>query len=186
MIQIKMNKERRYILFIGVILLLLGVTYRFYPSIQGLLSNREDIELKKQKVSKYRVKASSHDPLKKRMDSSRSVLERVEAGLIDGETAALAAVNIQNVLNEIAYRGGTTIQSMQVLKPKKLSNEGYLDVRVQLKFQSTIRQLKQMLYRIETTAKLLTISNLRIHANSEKSSHQLRGEMIVSGVMKTP
>ena len=66
-----------------------------------------------------------------------------------------------------------------------MDEENYLSVPVQFTISSTIRQLKEMLYRIETSPKYLTIKKIRISVRHTRGLRQIQSNLTVAGVMKS-
>jgi general secretion pathway protein M len=184
MIPLKLNKERKYILAIGVVLLLAGLGYRFFPSGLGNLDQTDEIALKSRKVMEYKKKTASMAAVKKVLQESRGKLQRAEGLLLNGDTEALAAVDIQNILNEIAFRSGVEVKTMRILRSEKMGNEHYLGIRVEARLKATTRQLKDMLYRVGCSRKLLSIQQLSIDVPSTSYPLDLDIAVVVSGVMK--
>lgn len=179
-----MSKERKYLLMGGGFLLVLGVLYRFFPVIQDLRPAGSEIIFKKQQIAKYRQKIQKRKNLESRQIALNRNLGRAESGLLAGETQALAAVDIQNILSNIARKIDIEIKTMRVLSSIDLENMNYVSIPVQFTFRSTVRQLKDMLYQIETSNKFLIISNMKIRNISGKQSEQLESTITVSGLLK--
>ena len=51
---LKIGKERKILLIVGAILLLLGVVYRFFPFWESIDSLEDEIALTRKKLEKYR------------------------------------------------------------------------------------------------------------------------------------
>ena len=117
--------------------------------------------------------------------SLSKALERAEAGILTGKTAALAAADIQNVLNEIAIGSGVEIKSIQVMKSPQKDTDQYIGVPVQFVVSATIRQLKDILYKIEASPKIfLTVERIGISVVGAGGPEQIRCDITVSGIMK--
>ena len=140
--------------------------------------------MKEMQLAKYRQMVQKGKDLQAKHISLIRTLEQLESGLLTGETPALAAVDVQNILNEVASRSEVEIKTVRVLKPEKMDEENYLSVPVQFTIRSTIRQLKEMLYRIETSPKYLTIKKIKINVRHTRGLRQLQSDLTVSGVMK--
>ncbi len=179
-----MNKERKYILIIGVIVLLAGAVYRFFPETGALFSGREEISLKEKKLARYREKVQEKESLEAARRSLQAELNLLESGLLSGGTPALAAVEIQNIVNEIAARGDAEIQSMQILPSRSVKDSPYVPVPVQVILSGSIRQLKEILYNIENAPKILKISSIRIRPQQRRQSDGVQSEFTVEGFMK--
>jgi hypothetical protein len=184
MLKFNISKERKYILIGGGVLLLLGLLYRFFPIIQDLQPAGSEIILKKQQIAKYLKKIQKRDKLESRLTTLNRNLARAELGLLTGETTALAAVDIQNILSEITKKIDIEIKTMRVIKSVDLENMNYLSIPVQFTLKSTIRQLKDLLYKIESSPKFLTISNIKIRNTSGKQPEQIQSTITVSGFLK--
>jgi len=189
MLKFKIDKQKKYILITAAVLLLFGVIYRFFPFFQGIREAGAEIVLKERQLAKYRQIVQEGGDLQAKINSLNRTLKHVESGLLTGETPALAAVNIQTTLNEVASGSEVEIKRVQILKPQKMDEEKYLTVPVQFTISSTIRQLKEILYRIESSSKYLTIKKIRISVHrrrSRKDLGKIQSDLTVAGVMKLP
>ena len=180
----RIDKEKKYILIAGAVLLLFALAYRLFPFFQGIQGSGAEIAVKERQLAKYRQAVKERNDIETRLVSMNRFLERSEAGLLTGKTAALAAVDIQNILNEIASGSEVEIKRVRVLKSKKPDEGHYIGIPVQFTVNSTVRQLKEILYRIEASPKLLTVEKLRASVVRGKSSRQIRSDITVSGFMK--
>ena len=181
------DKRRRYLLIAGAVLLLFGLAFWLFPFFEGIQGGDTDIGAQKKRVAKYRQTVKGRGELEARLVSLNKSLEQVEAGLLTGKTAALAAVDIQNILNEIALGSGVEIKSVQVLtsQNQKQDAELYISVPVQFTVSATIRQLKDILYKIEASPKFfLTVERIGISVAGAGGPGQMRVDITVSGIMK--
>ena len=179
------DKRRRYLLIAGAVLLLFGLAFRLFPVFEGIQGIGTDIAAQQKRVAKYRQTVKGRGELEARLVSVNKSLERVEAGLLTGKTVALAAVDIQNILNEIAIGSGVEIKSVQVLKSQKQDSDQYISVPVQFMVSATTRQLKDILYKIEASPKFfLTVERIGISVTGAGSPGQMRCDITVSGIMK--
>jgi len=185
MLQLNVDKRKKYIFIIGAILLLLGLVYRSFPFLQGLQAAGEEIVLKERQVAKYRQMVHQTNGFEARLISLNRTLDRAESGLLTGDTPALAAVDIQNILNKIAGGSDVEIRTVRVLKTKELDEGDYLSVPVQFTITPTIKQLKEILYRIETSSKYLTVKKIRITVPRRKGPEKIQSDLTVVGVMKS-
>jgi len=182
------DKRRRYLLIAGGVLLLFGLAFWLFPFFEGIQGGETDIAAQKKRIAKYQQTVKGRGELEARLASLNKSLERAEAGLLTGKTAALAAVDIQNILNEITIGSGVEIKSAQVLKSQQKDSEQYISVPVAFNVSATIRQLKDILYRIEASPKFfLTVERIGISvvgAGGPGGPGQLRVDITVSGIMK--
>ena len=178
------NKERKIILVAGMLLLLAGAGYRFFPVSSATLDRGEEITMEERKIQKYRARVAQLDRMQKRIRQSRIALEKAEKILLDGETEALAAVNIQNIVNQITAASGVQVASTRVLKAEKMKIAGYTGIRIEVTFATTIRNIQQIVYRIENEGKWLAINQLNLNVPSEKDPETISARMEVMGIMK--
>ncbi len=179
-----MTRERRYILIGGAILLLIGAVYRFYPDIRGSFSFESEIALKRKHLAKYQQMMQERETLEAGIADLEEQLKMVETGLLSGETPAIAAVDIQNALTEIAGQNEIEIRSMQVMKPAGQNDAPYLSVPVQISFETNASGLKNVLYGIETSPKTLRVSDLRIRVVRRGDPDRIQATFTVTGYMK--
>jgi len=178
------TKERRAILIAGVVILLIGVAYRFYPAMRDIVFVGEEMTVKKQQLRKYRQVALDRDVLNKHVISLNRNLERLQTGLLEASSVSLAAVNIQNMLSEIAEKAGTDIEQARVLKAEETENKNYLNIAVQFMIRVHIDGLNQILYELESSPKYLTVDKLTITSHGKADIPELRVDMVVSGIMR--
>jgi len=184
-LKLLIDKRRRYLLIAGAVLLLFGLAFRFFPYLEGIQGGEAEIAAQKKRIAKYRQTVKGRGELEASLVSLNKSLERVEAGLLTGKTTALAAVDIQNILKEIALGSGVEIKSLQVLKSEKKDSDQYIGVPVQFTVNTTIRQLKDILYKIEASPKFfLTVERIGISVAGAGSPGQIQVDVTVSGIMK--
>jgi len=183
--QLIIDKRRRYLLIAGAVLLLFGFAYWSLPYVEGIRGGETDITAQKKRIAKYLQAVKGRGELDARVASLSKSLERAEAGLLTGKTAALAAVDIQNILSEIAVGSGIELRSVVVPKPQPKDTEQYVSVPVAFTVSASIRQLKDLLYKIEASPKFfLTVEKIGISVAGAGSPGQIRCDVTVSGIMK--
>lgn len=182
-----MNKERKLILIVGAVVLLVGALYRFAPSMGGWLPDDASIEIKRQQIAKFQNKIASEKRLQRERVALSRQLERAERLFLDGTTPALAAVHIQNIINEIANNNDLKIDSLTVQKATPLEDEGIegiIEVPVQVRTRGTIRQLANLLSKLESGPQLLTVTELQIRRMLRGGDEMLNVYLTVAGYMK--
>ncbi len=181
---IKINKERKYILIGGAVLLFFGMIYRFYPNIHGIVSVSDEIAIKKNHIVKYLNIVNQRERINKERINLNRILNRMESGLFSGKTPSLAAVELQNMLNEIAHTNNVKIKTMQVLKETEPGEQIYIKIPVRFSFNSNVLQLKEILYEMAVSPKLLIITAMNIDLTRRKLEGNIRATITVQGIMK--
>ncbi len=182
--KIPMNKERKIILIVGAALLLAATAYRFYPDVRDWFLSGGDVAFKEQQLLNYRKRIQKKEDLKADLLVLQRSVVKEEAGLLTGKTQALAAVDVQNIINGIVSRNEAEVQRMRVLTPVDHGKTGYLGIPVQITLRCSIRQLKEVLYAIETSRKLLRMKELKIRTIKRKHADIIQSTLTVEGFMK--
>jgi len=178
--------RRKYIILGGVILLVLALAYRLMPLVESLTVPQEHIELKVQKLARYRAVSEEGKLLGRHYEGLVRELASLESGLIAGKTNALAAAHIQNAIKEIAESNEVEIESMRVLNPETVKESPYVMIPVQFRFKSSISKLKGVLYEIEEPSKSLDIKDLHVSTYGKGAGDTISALFTVEGIMKNP
>lgn len=176
---------RKWILIIGIAALLAVLVYRFFPGIGGLQSSDDREFIKRKELATLRELLQERSDLQTRFLALNRDLERLETGLLAGNTPALAAVDIQNTLNRIATQIGIDIKSMRILKAGKEETSTYFSIPVEIQIQCSVSQLKELLYNIESSRKYLRINTARLAIRGVlQQDEYIFASLTVEGVMK--
>ncbi|MDA8404589.1 MAG: type II secretion system protein GspM [Desulfobacteraceae bacterium] len=182
---IPLTKERKKILAAGAIVLLLGGIYRFYPDIRAMVSVSDEIAIKQKQVATYAGIAAQRQQIEKENAFVKRLQSQTEARLLSGATTSLAAVEIQNILNVIGTANNVKFDSMRVMKPEEDEKSGFIRLPVQFSMNSGIVQLRDILYKIEASPKLLIVKDLDASLSSSRGQDALiRSTITVEGIMR--
>lgn len=181
MTRFSLNRERLFLVAIGGILLIIGCIYRFYPALD--ISLGADIAIRKKQVAAYKKRFGAGFATEaKRLDLA-SRLKRAETGLLSGNTAALAAVDIQNTIRKIADQLGIDVETLKVLPTQGDESSPYMSVPVQLTFESTVRQAVEALHRIETSPKILLLNGVKLSDIHRQKPGHVKVSLTLAGLM---
>ena len=129
----------------------------------------EELNLKQQKLAKYRQKVLDKKIVEKELLSLQNIFKQAEAALLTGKTASLAAAEIQTIVTDITKAADVQITTIRILQPDRSGKDMYLAIPVEVTITSTIRELTQLLYKLDSSAKLLRIAKLKIKSRSGRS-----------------
>jgi len=178
-------KTRTSIVIIGALLLALAVAYRFWPDTEIFGSPIVEMEIKTKQIQKYREALREKGAVEARKSFLSKTIAAAENGLLTGKTPALAAVEIQNILDGIAKTTKGDIKTLRILKTEDVQKEPYVMVPVEFTLTSTIRQLNEIIYEIEASPKYLYIQQMRIDvARARGSSATIQSQITVAGIMR--
>lgn len=176
-----LNRERLFLIALGGILLIVGGIYRFYPTLDFYPG--ADIAIKKKQVAAYKKRFGAGFATEAKRLELASRLKRAEAGLLSGNTAALAAVDIQNTIRQIADQLGVDVETLKVLPTGGEESSPYMSVPVQFTFESTVRQAVEALHRIETSPKILVLNGLKLSDIHRQKPGHVKVSLTLAGLM---
>lgn len=176
--------NRKYILIAAAALLCIALIYRFLPDLNTIISPQTEIDLKERKIIKYAKMVELGRELSRNLDALNRILDKLESRLLSGKSPSLAAVEIQKMMHKITEKSGLQVKTFKVLEPEELDRKDYLSIPVDFYLYPNVRQLKEILYRIESSPMFLEVTKLttRFHGNQER---RFRCNITVAGLMKT-
>ena len=148
----------------------------------------EELKLKELKLAKYRQKLLGKKVIDRELLTLENTVKQAEMGLLTGKTPSLAAAEIQEIVSSIADAAGGQISTVRILQPDLSGKEVYLAIPVEFTISSTMRELTQLLHKLDSSAKLLRIAKLEIRSRGalrgRGSFVNLLTTMTVEGFLK--
>ena len=166
MIALQLKKRRKIIVAVLAVLALLAMIFLFDSLSRSTQRFNEALLLKQDKLARYRQKVLEKKAVKRELLSLQTIFKRAEAALLTGKTPSLAAAELQEILSRITKAAGGQIMTVRVLQPDRSGNAMYLAIPVEITINSTMRQLTQLLYKIDRSAKLMRIAKLGIRSRA--------------------
>jgi Tfp pilus assembly protein PilO len=179
----KLDKQKRILIVAGAVVLFIGVLYRFFPFFENIESLDAEILLKEKNLIKYRQMLKERNDLEAKLDSLNRIIENAESGLLEGKTPALGAVDVQTLLKEITDKNDMEVLTMRVMKPENKEEDIYMIIPVQITIRCSVRQLKEVIYQIESSSRLLRVSDCRIRVIRGRVEGQVQATLTVQGFM---
>jgi hypothetical protein len=169
MISLQLRKRRKIIVAAMALLALPAMIFLFNSYNQSTHRFNEAHNLKQDKLAKYRQKVLEKKAVKRELLSLQTTFKQAEAALLTGKTVSLAAAEIQQIVTNITNAAGAQIMTVRILQPDRSAKEMYLAIPVEVTINSTMRQLTQLLYKLDSSAKLLCIVKLGIKSRAGRS-----------------
>jgi hypothetical protein len=129
----------------------------------------EALDLKQDKLAKYRQKVLEKKAVERRLLNLQNTFKQAEAALLTGKTVSLSAAEIQQIVTNITNAAGAQIMTVRILQPDRSGPDMYLAIPVEVTISSTMRQLTQLLYKLDSSAKLLRIAKLGIKSRAARA-----------------
>jgi hypothetical protein len=176
LISLQLRKKRKIIVAGLALLALLAMIFLFNSLSRSTYRFNENLYLKQDKLAKYRQKVLEKKAVKQELLSLQTIFKRAEAALLTGKTQSLAAAELQEIVSRITNAAGAQIMTVRVLQPDRSGKEMYLAIPVEVTISSTMRQLTELLYKLDRSARLLRIAKLGIRSRPGRSRLVRRGK----------
>ena len=174
------SRERRLLMAGGAALLaFLAINYVVAPAISSQIQVRTEYREKLQALERHQLVVEGKRRYEKRFADAEQVFTQLQRRLLPGEKLTLAAADLQAMLHQAAGESGVTIGSESIHSPKKV--EGFTQVSVELLLNAYLKKLRDFLYKIETSGKLLTVPKLIVNAHFPRPGAELVVTVLVSG-----
>jgi hypothetical protein len=169
MISLQLRNRRKIIVAGLAVMALPAMIYLFNSINRSTHRFHEALNLKQDKLDKYRQKVLEKKVMERELLSLQTTFKQAEAALLTGKTVSLAAAEIQQIVTNITNAAGAQIMTVRILQPDRSAKEMYLAIPVEVTINSTMRHLTQLLYKLDSSAKLLSIAKLGIKSRAGRS-----------------
>ena len=180
MISLQRSKGRKIIVAGLALLVCLAMIYLYNSLDLSTYTFNEELNLKQQKLAKYRQKVLEKKVIEKELLSLQNIFKQAEATLLNGKTPSLAAAEIQAIVTDVTKAANVQIMTIRILQPDRSGKDMYLAIPVEVTITSSIRELTQLLYKLDSSTKLLRIAKLRIKSRRGRSARRSARESTVN------
>src|SRR5215510_1787789 len=118
------------------------------------------------------------------LESANARVERLNARLLTAASPAVVASELQKIVKDMAAEARTEIRSERILPPEERGD--LLEIPVEIAVSAEIRQLVDLLSRVEGSQKLLTVKDLRVRVVNVSQPKELLATLTVSGFILQP
>lgn len=130
------------------------------PAARHWAERREEVHANRERARRYEQLVASERALGARVAARRRELAAL--GVAEGVTPAVAASNIQSLLQSYVRASGATLDRVDVVGEAKVDDGGVAGIPVQLTAHGDIHGLVALLRQIEEGGKLLLVDELTI------------------------
>jgi type II secretory pathway component PulM len=113
------------------------------------------------------------------LEAANARVDRLSARLLTAAAPAVAASELQKLVKDMAAEATTEIRSERILPPEERGE--LLEIPVEIAVSAEIRQLVDLLARVEGAQKLLTVKDLRVRVVNVSQPKELLATLTVSG-----
>jgi type II secretory pathway component PulM len=118
------------------------------------------------------------------LEAANAGIDRLNARLLTAAAPAVAASELQKLVKDMAAEARTDIRSERILPPEERGE--LLEIPVEIAVSAEIRQLVDLLARVEGAQKLLTVKDLRVRVVNVSQPKELLATLTVSGFILPP
>ncbi len=152
------------------------------PFLDSQRQIQEQIPIKLKQLEKYRHFVAGKARAEENLKQVQLWEKRANNRMLAGNTAPLAAANLQEILKTLSAKNRIKIHSEKVLDAR--SFDYFEQIPVQIDFTSTIADLTDFVYDIETYQKALSITDLNIRVTNRRDPRDVRATVVVAGFMQ--
>ena len=182
--KVKFSQRRILFLLIGIVAIVLVISFGLLPLIEAKKKAEEEIVLKKRALSGYEQFLQSRKAIEEELGRTSKEYEGIQQKLLSGETPQLGAANLQEIVKRLSEKNGIGIRSVRILEPKEMNV--YLKVSLHVDFNpiSSMSGLGQFMYDIEHHEKELMISEMDFLVFNPRMPNSVQGSLMITGLMK--
>jgi hypothetical protein len=182
--KVKLSQRRILFLLIGIVAVVLVISFGVLPLIEAKKRAGEEIALKKRALLRYEQFLQNRKAIEEELARTSKEYEGIQQKLLSGETPQLGAANLQEIVKRISEKNGIGIRSVRILEPKEMNV--YLKVSLHVDFNpiSSMVGLGQFIYDIEHHEKELMISEMDFLVFNPRMPNNVQGSLIITGLMK--
>jgi Tfp pilus assembly protein PilO len=174
------RRERGIIVLGGVaVVLVLGWIFVFEPLAERARNTSELVPSREQVLTRRLDRLARKDAIAKDLARTSADIERASARFLTEAAPAVAASELQKLTKDMAAQAGTEIRSERILPPVERSE--VLEIPVEIAVSGEIRQLVDLLARLETAPKMLTVQDLKVRVVNVSQPKELLATLTVSG-----
>jgi type II secretory pathway component PulM len=113
------------------------------------------------------------------LQAANVAVDRLPARLLTAAAPAVAASELQKLVKDMAAEAKTEVRSERILPPEERGE--LLEIPVEIAVSGEIRQLVDLLARVEGAQKMLTVKDLRVRVVNVSQPRELLATLTVSG-----
>jgi hypothetical protein len=177
-------RSKRSLLLLPLVAGLLGLVIynNGVLAVYGKISSMREMEAEKiRTLDKYDRFIARKSELQARLAASREARRADDTKLIDGQTATVAAANLQNTIKGILTSRGGSLTSTRIEKPEEAGVFTLVSVSIDGMVPDT-RALVDALYAIETQTPYLLVTELDARTRDYREPRELIVRLKVTGL----
>jgi len=175
------SRRERAVIVLGGAAVVLVLAWLFVadPLLERMRNTSELVPSRAQVLARRLDLLARKDSIVKDLERTNGDIERAAARFLTEAAPAVAASELQKLTKEMAAQASTEIRSERILPPVERGE--VLEIPVEIAVSGEIRQLVDLLARLEAAPKMLTVQDLRIRVVNVSQPKELLATLTVSG-----
>jgi type II secretory pathway component PulM len=176
-----LSRRERTIVLVGVVglVLVLGWLFVVEPLTERARLTAELVPSRAQVLSRRLDLLARKDTVTRDLDTTGAEITRLSERFLTEAAPAVAASELQKLTKDMAAEASTEIRSERILPPVERGE--LLEIPVEIAVSGEIRQLVDLLAKLEASQKLLTVQDLRVRVVNVSQPKELLATLTVSG-----
>ena len=176
-----LNRRERRVMVVAVAILAIVGGWEFV--IQPLLNRHrqaaELVPVREQTLARRLDLIARRDAIQADLQAADARIAQLSERFLTSAAPAVAASELQKIAKDMASEARTEIRSERILPP--VERGALLEIPVEIAVSGEIRQLVDLLSRLEGAEKLLTVQDLRVRVVNVTQPRELLATLTLSG-----
>ena len=176
-----LSRRERTVIAAGLLvgILLGGWSFVVEPILESNRRVGELVPAREQMLEKRRDLIARRGVIEAELRSLTERLNAVSARFLTSATPAVAASELQKLVKEMAAQANTEVRSERILPPAERGE--LLEIPVEIAVSGEVRQLVDLLARLDGAPKLLTVQDFRLRVVNVSQPKELLATLTLSG-----
>ena len=176
-----LSRRERTVIAAGLLvgILLGGWSFVVEPILESNRRAGELVPAREQMLEKRRDLIARRGVIEAELRSLTERLNAVSARFLTSATPAVAASELQKLVKEMAAQANTEVRSERILPPAERGE--LLEIPVEIAVSGEVRQLVDLLARLDGAPKLLTVQDFRLRVVNVSQPKELLATLTLSG-----
>jgi len=179
------SREKRFLISGGSVCVLFLLWFLGAPLIPGLEDLSTTVDFKRRLLQRHKETLRQEESYDRRVERYQRRWEGNLSRLLGGDSASIAAAELQRLLSDIADQAGVDITRQNIQPEQRLEND-IVKIAVDIQTNCNPEQLVELLTAVKNYDKLLTVDELTISQVRVRRRLEIRPNIKVSGYILLP
>lgn len=176
-----LSRRERALIAVGAVgaVIVLAWIFVFQPIADRYRAAAELVPVRQQILARRQELVARRASITAELEATNQRIEQLSGRFLPGATPAVAASELQKLVKEVAAAATTEIRSERIMPPVERGE--LLEVPIEIAVSGEIRQLVDLLSRLERVPKLLTVQDLKVRVVNVSQPKDLLATLTLSG-----